>query len=392
MSETGLRNRFSLNEWTGSIGDLGTLLPLAFALVVYNGYAGSHLFFLWGMAYLATGLIFKVPLSVQPLKVMTVIAITQGLSPDLLSTTAFFYGLLFIIISTTGAIRVLQRWFSPVLISGIQLGIGLVLGLKAIQLIMENGTFLSLEPGVGFLNPVIFIVVVVAVLWLQHRQLQLWAVLVLVILSGLIILGVEHDAPVQSQRHLINPSLPNPTILLNVTILLIIPQLPLTLGNAVFAAAETAHDLWGRQAQQITPQRLGLSIGIANTAIGLLGGFPMCHGAGGLAAHAQFGARTGGSTIIIGVVLILAAMLPILSTLIFLVPVPILAAVLFVDGFRMVTLVGKLTIRTDYIIAILMGVTTLITGNMAIGLAVGLAMEQLFKYYKINKAKGISHD
>jgi len=392
MSETAQRNRFSLHEWTGSIGDLGTLLPLAFALVVYNGFAGSHLFFLWGLAYLATGLIFKVPLSIQPLKVMTVIAITQGLSPDLLSTTAFFYGLLFILISTTGTINVLQKWFSQVLVSGIQLGIGLVLGLKAIQLIMENGTFLSMESGAGMLNPAIFIAVVAVVLWLQHRQQQLWAVLVLVVLSGLIIMGVDHATPTLSQRSLINPSLPNPTILFNVTILLIIPQLPLTLGNAVFAAAETAHDLWGKQAQRVTPQRLGLSIGIVNTAIGLLGGFPICHGAGGLAAHAQFGARTGGSTIIIGGILILAALLPAFSTLIFLVPVPILAAVLFVDGFRMVTLVGKLSLPSDYATATLMGVITVITGNMAIGLGVGLLMEQGFKYFKINEAKGISHD
>jgi Molybdate transporter of MFS superfamily len=36
-----------------------------------------------------------------------------------------------------------------------------------------------------------------------------------------------------------------------------------------------------------------------------VGGVPMCHGAGGMAGHVQFGARTGGAIVILGVILFL---------------------------------------------------------------------------------------
>jgi len=86
-----LRNRFGLSELSGAVGDLGTVLPLAFALVVFNGFPAARLFLLWGLAYVATGWYFKVPISVQPLKAMAVIAITAGFSPDTLATTAVMY-------------------------------------------------------------------------------------------------------------------------------------------------------------------------------------------------------------------------------------------------------------------------------------------------------------
>ena len=38
-----------------------------------------------------------------------------------------------------------------------------------------------------------------------------------------------------------------------------------------------------------------------------VGGVPMCHGAGGMAGHIQFGARTGGAVVILGAVLLLTA-------------------------------------------------------------------------------------
>ncbi len=74
--------------------------------------------------YILTGWLYKVPVSVQPLKAMAVIAISSGISIEMLSGTSFFYGILLIVLSLTGAIRWLQKWFSPALVKGIQLGIG----------------------------------------------------------------------------------------------------------------------------------------------------------------------------------------------------------------------------------------------------------------------------
>ncbi|MCH6574106.1 MAG: putative sulfate/molybdate transporter, partial [Bacteroidetes bacterium] len=123
------------------------MLPLAFALVVFNGFGISRLFLLWGVMYILTGWLYKVPVSVQPLKAMAVIAISSGISIEMLSGTSFFYGILLIVLSLTGAIRWLQKWFSPALVKGIQLGIGLILAQKAIEMVIEKGFLLFGEPG-----------------------------------------------------------------------------------------------------------------------------------------------------------------------------------------------------------------------------------------------------
>jgi len=85
-------------------------------------------------------------------------------------------------------------------------------------------------------------------------------------------------------------------------ILLVIPQVPLTLGNAVVATSDAARLYFDRRASKVTYKALSISMGLANTAAGLLGGMPVCHGSGGLTAHYRFGARTGGSNLMIGTV------------------------------------------------------------------------------------------
>ena len=73
--------------------------------------------------------------------------------------------------------------------------------------------------------------------------------------------------------------------------------MPLTLTNAVLATSLLASDLFK---EKISNKKLSLTIGADQRDRPPLGGFPMCHGAGGMAAHYRFGARTGGSNIMIG--------------------------------------------------------------------------------------------
>ena len=55
--------KFDKIELAGSLGDLGTLLPLAFALVSINGLNPTILFLLVGMFYVFTGLYYRLPIS-----------------------------------------------------------------------------------------------------------------------------------------------------------------------------------------------------------------------------------------------------------------------------------------------------------------------------------------
>ena len=87
----------------------------------------------------------------------------------------------------------------------------------------------------------------------------------------------------------------------------VLPQLSLTLTNAVIVTASLARELFPSTGAIASERRLALSSGLANVLLCPFGAMPMCHGAGGLAAQFRFGARTGLAPIIFGAVLLVLA-------------------------------------------------------------------------------------
>jgi len=83
-----------------------------------------------------------------------------------------------------------------------------------------------------------------------------------------------------------------------------IGQLPLTLLISIIAVTYLSGDLIpDRPAPSITS--LGISIGLMNILGSFFGSMPICHGSGGLAGQYRFGARSGASVMILGVVKII---------------------------------------------------------------------------------------
>ena len=378
-------NRFGFSEWSGAIGDLGTLLPLAFVLVIYNHFPVSRLFLLWGLAYLATGYYYRIPVSVQPLKAMTIIAITTGLAPELLSSTAFFYGVLFLFLAGTGLIRWLQQWFSLALVRGIQLGVGLMLAQKAIVLVLEKNMFLGTDFTGGWLTvsgTVLALIVLYLGLSLFKKPLA-----ILVILVGLLIgwfIGVKPGIETDGSALFVFIQ-PQWKFIFDALVLLIIPQFPLTLGNAIFAANDACAEFWPERSQNVNVTKLASSIGISNIIIGLLGGFPICHGAGGIAAHARFGAKTGGATIILGISLITLGVVDNWNTLLFLIPVPILGALLLFDSWALIRLVARISVAEEWFVAAIVGLTAFFIHNLTLAVLIGFVMEKTLQLEPIRK-------
>lgn len=379
-------NRFELAEWSGAVGDLGTMLPLAFALVVYNGFPPERLFLLWGLAYIATGWYYKVPVSIQPLKAMAVIAISLGLSPQHLATTSFLYGILLLALSMTGAIHWLQQWFTPALVKGIQAGVGLILAQKAFSMVLEKGFLLDSTMFPLYLN-VLLLILSIALLWFFQFRKRFPIILVLLAagLAAGAIYGLASE-PMPMEGGAVHLTRPEMRFLGSACILLILPQLPLTLGNAVFAASDACRELWKKQAVRVNPTRLGISMGLGDAAIGLSGGFPVCHGAGGVGAHAQFGGKTGGTTIIIGGILVVLAILPRFSHFLFYVPVPILGAMLLFDSWRMVSLMRGLLSRFETIVASIVALLSFATNNISLAVIAGFAVENGYLYIRRRRA------
>jgi SulP family sulfate permease len=160
-------------------------------------------------------------------------------------------------------------------------------------------------------------------------------------------------------------------------VLLVIPQIPLTLGNAVFATTDTAKAYFGPKAKRVTPKALLTTMGVTNLGAGLLGGMPICHGSGGLTAHFRLGARTGGAGLIIGVCLLAMALfldgnvLPVLS----LIPYPVLAVLVVFVAVQHCLLLRDLGSKREIVVATVIGIVGLATANLAIGVASGMCVQ-----------------
>jgi hypothetical protein len=370
-----MRNRFTWSEWSGAVGDLGTTLPIAFALVEASGFAPTRLFFLWGLVYVATGAFYRIPMSVQPLKAMAVIAITSGVGASLLSTTAVFYGVLLLVLVATGLIQTIDDWFSAGLVRGVQFGIGLLLAEKALGLVVDHSVYLGQSFG-STTSVVIGTALVIVVVGIGVRRRL--PVALLCAMGGVlaaVVLGVEPG--VATEAPLVDLALPDWTQFGTALTMLMIPQLPLTLGNAVYAASDACRRFWPERADRATAPWLATSIGGSNVLIGLLGGFPICHGAGGIAAHERLGGRTGGTTMILGAAFVALALIPGGGQLLFLIPVPILGALLLWDSWAMVEVLGSCDDLPQGLVATTVGLLGWTTHHLTIAVAVGAVAEWL---------------
>jgi len=74
----------NLREFAGSLGDLGTLFPLAVGYIAVCGMDPTGMPTMMGAANIATGLIYKLPMPIEPMKVLAVMAITQQWRPSLI--------------------------------------------------------------------------------------------------------------------------------------------------------------------------------------------------------------------------------------------------------------------------------------------------------------------
>jgi len=374
-----LKNKFNLFEFSGAFGDIGILLPLAFAFVIFNGFAPRKLFLLWGLAYMVTGFYYRVPISIQPLKAMAVIAIASGFLPHQISSTAFFYGVIFLIISLTGVLRYLQPVFTPAVVRGIQVGIGLILIYKAVTMVFEKGLFLDRAADHPWANIGLMVLVTGFIWFFQFRKkfpLSIFIIfgsIILAMLSGVTI----STGPVTGES-LFRPALPDFSFFGTALVFLILPQLPLTIGNAVYAASDICRQLWKERAEKVSSKKLGISIGLINIVIGIFGGFPICHGSGGMAAHHQFGGKTGGTTIILGALLVVTALFTPLHQFIFYIPLPVLGALLFITGLKMALFIKNLKLSSEVITALLTAGISFFTRNLLIAVVVGFLAERLY--------------
>lgn len=155
-----------------------------------------------------------------------------------------------------------------------------------------------------------------------------------------------------------------------------LPQLPLTLANALILTALLAREMFLADIR-VTEWRLAVSTGLANLALAPFGAMPMCHGAGGLIAQHRFGARTGFTPALPGVLLLVLGLgyATDATALLALVPMGAVGGLLLLAGGDL-ALSGRLVkVRADRRPAIAATVLATLLFDPALGLAAGWAME-----------------
>ena len=93
---------FNLRELAGSMGDFGTLFPLAIGYIAVCGLNPAGLFVMMGLANIATGLLYRLPMPIEPMKLLAVVAIAQSWTPSMVYASGFAMGVIWVLIGVTG--------------------------------------------------------------------------------------------------------------------------------------------------------------------------------------------------------------------------------------------------------------------------------------------------
>jgi len=288
---TSARLRFTWAEFSGSLGDLGLFLPLVVAMATVGNLDLGVILVAAGAMNVATGLLFRQPIPVQPMKAIAAVAITEGLMPGALMASGLIMGALLLILALSGGVDAIGRLVPSALVRGIQLGVGLKLAAKGAGWV----------GGLPFLGWDGILVAAVGSLLLLYFLYKRWPGLLFVFFFGFVLLFLEDPA---AYHHLtltlpkVSPVWPSPAEWEAGLLRGALPQLPLTLLNSVIAVCALSADYY--PGRGIAPRRMAASVGIMNLLCVPFGAIPMCHGAGGLAAQHRFGARTGGSVVMLG--------------------------------------------------------------------------------------------
>lgn len=322
-------NAYGVWEWAGAFGDLGTLIPFVAAYLAIMKLDAASVLMPFAVSMIVVGLVYRIPIPVQPMKAIGATAATQAsaVTPAMLYGAGLVTAVFWLVVALTNATRFVTRVAARPVVLGIVLGVGL--------LFMADGVKMTLSA------PWLAGIAVALTLALLFRP-RIPAMFGLLLLGAGVALWQNPGLVAELSQAAPRFHLPSPGLgqvswegLLGGTLLLALPQIPLTLGNAIIAIAAETNRLFPQRA--VSERRIACSTGLMNLFSASVGGVPLCHGAGGMAGHVRFGARTGGSLVILGGILLVVALFlgDSVGTIFSFLPRPVLGVILFFAGVEL---------------------------------------------------------
>jgi len=291
---TSARPRFAWNmgEVSGSLGDLGTFLPHIVGAITVVKMDPTGILTTFGLFYAFTGAFYGVPMAVQPMKAASAAVLIEPMEPAAIAGAGLVIGAFFLVLGLTGVVSRLARALPGSIAAGLQLGLGLSLAGLGIRLVQTQ----------------IWLGVAISALMLVLMRYQRSPVALVAVLVGIgvgQILGMAPPFPVLDFRlHLPHLIVPTWAQILHGTEYAVLPQIPLTLTNAIIVTAAVSRQLFPREVHPVNERNLALTTGFGNLLAAPFGGYLMCHGAGGITGHFRFGGRTATAPVLIGLVFI----------------------------------------------------------------------------------------
>lgn len=432
------RNRFPVRPWTtslrlktslsselsGAVGDLGTYIPIVLALTLVCQLDLSTTLIFTALYNIATGLIFGIPMPVQPMKSIAAVAVSE--TPHLTVSQIAAAGLCtagtLFILGATGLMSFFYRYIPLPVVRGIQLSQGLSFAFSAIKYIRYNQDFsvttatkttsprswLGLDGLILALSALLFLILTTGdgrvteeeedeVIGSSsriannrsrsrvNRRLKVLSAIpaaLIVFLLGLVLCFLRDPSIIHKIK--LGPS--------KIHVLKItwedwrvgflrgaIPQIPLSVLNSVIAVCKLSKDLF--PAMEVSATSVSVSVGLMNLVGCWFGAMPVCHGAGGLAGQYRFGGRSGASVVFLGLGKLVLGLVfgnyfvRILSQF----PIGILGVLLLFAGIELAMASRDMNTKEESFVMLVCAAVSLTGSSAALGFGCGIVLFLLLK-------------
>jgi MFS superfamily sulfate permease-like transporter len=360
-------NDYNKMEFAGAFGDLGTLIPFVVGYITLNKMDPLGILVAFGLFKIFVGLYFRTPVPIQPMKAIGGMAIAhpEAITHGMIWGSGIFTGLFWLLMGLTGAITWIEKITTKPVVRGIMLGLGL--------------SFLG--EGLGMMREGPLVAVGGVILTLLLLNSKRFPAMLCLLAYGIVMAFIQKPGLFQDLSNLsIRFRFPELTFgrmswqdLLAGFVILGLPQAPLTLGNAIIGTVAENNEYFPDR--KVTAKTISIDHGVMNFISTFMGGVPMCHGAGGMAGHIRFGAKTGGALVILGLIVLSTGLfLSDSVSLIFQVfPRSILGVILFFAGVELALVVKDVKLRKQNLFVLLVTAGTAMW-NMGVAYLAGLIL------------------
>jgi MFS superfamily sulfate permease-like transporter len=362
-----LGNEYNRNELAGAFGDLGTFIPFVAAYITLNKMDPLGILVAFGVFKVFVDQYFRTPMPVQPMKAIGGMAIAhpESVTQGMIWGSGLFTAVFWLIMGFSGAVSWLYKITAKPITRGIMLGLGLSFVLEGVKMMGDQ--------------PLVAVMAAAGTFFLLSKE-RIPAMLVLLAFGMSVALisdpSLWNDlAQISARFRIPEISLGRITWqdLVAGTLILGLPQAPLTLGNAIIGTAEENNELFPNRPAKV--KTIAVDHGVMNVFSAAIGGIPLCHGAGGMAGHVRFGARTGGALVILGLIVLVLGLFfsDSVATIFKMFPPSILGVILFFTGLELASITRDIgNQRSD--VYIMLVVAGLAMWNMGVAYLAGLAL------------------